>query len=1714
VSDTVLAGTTLANTAVLTTTSLPGPQGTLVNPTGSITPGAPGTADGERTGADGPGPGNVVLNNYYTTGSATTTLDAPLVDKLTPPQDEYAPGELVFFPILVDIPEGVTAQVVLRDLLPDGLAYVTHRFVTQATGDLLLQPYGGTLPSASVIGIGGSGVTASPGVSGADLVITMGDLANAADNNPLNNRFLLQVVAQVVNELPNQAGRQLVNNADLTYTNPTAGVTLVADADGGPTITLIEPVLTLDKRVTSTPTTGLDGGSVVTYAVDIANSRLALSTADAYDLRFEDVLPASMSIVAVRVVPSNPSILIPLLTLGSTGGGTNNTLSTVASFDLRLGDGIRFEYDAVVRDTVAPGAALANDFELTWESIESDLFPGQPNGARDGSGGGLLGDGSLNDYRLVDSVTVTAATIDTLTKAVVATSLPGTGSGEWVPTNPDLAIGEEVVFRVELTLPEVTVGSLVLTDALPLDGGVSRLLIDSARTVFRADLSDANLSAAPTATLTPTTFTVAFGALTNAVDATVTARTNKVVFDVVGTLRDIPQNVNGDLVTNAVDAAFSSTAQSGTLNAAASLDVVEPELVIDKLANATSADIGDVLTYTITVNHTAASTSPAYAVVIADDLLNGSGAAPDDDLALVVGSVTSSAGTIVIGNTPGDTGIRVELAQYDTSAAPIVITFQAQLKTSLIAAGDTMLNTASVDWTSSLVPGPGRPGDDTDDHLVTIPVASATPEFAKIVLGTSFAWTGSDEYNPAFPDVTPGETVTYRVGALLRLGSYPTTGDIIIADVLPAGMTLVGTPVVSVGTAITLASAPVVTPGPGGFTVTLDIDQVNVGSGLLTERIVAITYDALVGNVPAVANGNQLTNAATLDFTPTAVTLNAATTLDVVEPLLVVDKQASTTLPVLGQTVTYTVTVQHDLTSATESTADAFDLLLEDLLPPAWVTLIPGTVTVSGAPATILSGNGIGDTVVTISLAVLDLDRMSPEVLTITYQGRVTSDPAGYGQTATNTADLDYDNVPGTPAVQRSYAASDSLTVTIVGPDLVIAKTDGLAAAAPGDTLTYTVTVDNVATVGLPANTARDLVITDTLPVGVTFVTASGGGTYDSNARTVTWQVASLASGSSLTRTFEVRIDDPAAAGLESVLNTVSVVHAAIEPTPGNNTATDVTAVIAAPALEIFKDNFRVDVVPGEAVTYFVLVRNTGNQDASNVVVTDDYPALLGGVTASAGGVVDTVGTTITWTLGTLRGGEFRLLSLSGTLAPTVPAGVTQVVNDVDVTDDGAGTGGIPLTDSAQDVDNLIAAPDYVITKTDGRTEVLPTERVTYTLTITNAGNQDGTGVIVADDYPEAFLLNVTASDGGVVNAATGTVAWTIGPLGAGQTIVRTLTGEVPRLPDPRSATLVNVATVTDDAANGPDPTPANNIASDATVLVPAAPDYVIAKGNGVDTVRPGDAVTYTVTVRNDGTLFGTDVLIVDTYQRDTLVGVVASDGGVVDAAAGTVTWTLARLDAGAQAALSFSGVLLQVVPPGTDQLVNVVTVDDDGLSGPDPVPANNTASDVDDIQVYVWDGMDWLRAERWHQWEPPRYQQSPPTPPMYTGYAAPLAAVTVVVYGEHGAPAGYQTVLADAAGQWVANIANTVLADVPYSVTIGQSPSQVAFGGAEAVQLRVFYSPDAIQPSFVTFALSKEAILTRSTPAGTDALATAVGHPLAAPYFAAGSATQAPRSL
>src|SRR5438477_2251154 len=74
--------------------------------------------------------------------------------------------------------------------------------------------------------------------------------------------------------------------------------------------------------------------------------------------------------------------------------------------------------------------------------------------------------------------------------------------------------------------------------------------------------------------------------------------------------------------------------------------------------------------------------------------------------------------------------------------------------------------------------------------------------------------------------------------------------------------------------------------------------------------------------------------------------------------------------------------------------------------------------------------------------------------------------------------------------------------------DLSITKDDGAATAVPGTNDTYTVTVTNSG-----PSTVTGATVSDVLPAGTTFVSATNGATYDAGTNTVSFTTGTLASG-------------------------------------------------------------------------------------------------------------------------------------------------------------------------------------------------------------------------------------------------------------------------------------------------------------------------------------------------------------------------------------------------------------------------------------------------------------------------------------------------------------------------------------------------------------------------------------------------------------------------
>ena len=130
-------------------------------------------------------------------------------------------------------------------------------------------------------------------------------------------------------------------------------------------------------------------------------------------------------------------------------------------------------------------------------------------------------------------------------------------------------------------------------------------------------------------------------------------------------------------------------------------------------------------------------------------------------------------------------------------------------------------------------------------------------------------------------------------------------------------------------------------------------------------------------------------------------------------------------------------------------------------------------------------------------------------------------------------------------------SASQTTTIgELVGSaDLTVTKTVDDASPAEGDTLTYVVTVTN----GGPDD-ATGVEVTDTLPAGLTFVSATASqGSYQ--ASTGVWSVGSLAVGETAGLQIRARVDDGTAGTTLTNRALVSAVDQG-DPTPSDDAAT------------------------------------------------------------------------------------------------------------------------------------------------------------------------------------------------------------------------------------------------------------------------------------------------------------------------------------------------------------------------------------------------------------------------------------------------------------------------------------------------------------------------------------------------------------------------------
>jgi uncharacterized repeat protein (TIGR01451 family) len=239
---------------------------------------------------------------------------------------------------------------------------------------------------------------------------------------------------------------------------------------------------------------------------------------------------------------------------------------------------------------------------------------------------------------------------------------------------------------------------------------------------------------------------------------------------------------------------------------------------------------------------------------------------------------------------------------------------------------------------------------------------------------------------------------------------------------------------------------------------------------------------------------------------------------------------------------------------------------------------------------------------------------------------------------------------------------------------------------------------------------------------------------------------------------------------------------------------------------------------------------------------------------------------------------------------------------------------------------------DLGLTKTvDNAAPALGTN-VTFTITVTNNGPNNATGVVVNDFLPDG--LTYVSDDGGGAYVP-GTGLWTVGALANGASATLHITATVID-----TGAIDNVASI---AASTPlDPNAANDTAQ-SNLLAPRSADLHMTFGANVATANPGGSIIYTLTVKNLGQDPAYSVDVQEDFPAFPALNPVSftASQGVYNPATGH--WDLASLETGSTATLSFT----VTAPNFAGNLVNnASTVSLKAASrAADPNPADNSAS-------------------------------------------------------------------------------------------------------------------------------------------------------------------------
>ncbi len=408
----------------------------------------------------------------------------------------------------------------------------------------------------------------------------------------------------------------------------------------------------------------------------------------------------------------------------------------------------------------------------------------------------------------------------------------------------------------------------------------------------------------------------------------------------------------------------------------------------------------------------------------------------------------------------------------------------------------------------------------------------------------------------------------------------------------------------------------------------------------------------------------------------------------------------------------------------------------------------------------------------------------------------------------TNTAALENAN----DANPINDTAFDQTQIT--GVDIEVSKSVQPLVAAESGTVTYTLHVENFG-----PQDATNVVVTDELPNGVTYISAQPPGVY--SPATGIWAIGTILNGDQATLTLTAQVNSGTSGS--TITNSVEGISFDQNDYNVDNNSDSVSFIVSDTSL-------------------IGLVTDASNDDPIEDVLVE--------FTDSANDFISTHTDADGW------------YTFTSTITNPIALGQAQLVASLS----GYQTKNLAITiEEGLNTQNIaLDTSDLLLEMSDGRTTVIPGQIITYTMDLSNIGTLTANNVVITDVFPAQITYITDTLDITHTVPAAHTYVWKFpNNFAPNADVTFQIRAQVNyALPSPVTV-LSNAAraSTTSLEANKD-----NNVALDTNTSTGTA-NPSITLSVSPSQARTNQNVTYTIVVKNNGTAAATDVIVTDTFS-------------------------------------------------------------------------------------------------------------------------------------------------------------------------------------------------------------------------------------------------------